>query len=153
MEKKNHTFLYAMKLWLIWNVVADLSIVIIIGGPIALEMLYTDAVDIFSPSLMPFLISRLLLPLGSVLIVGLIQWIAFIHKIKHSYWWIVATALGWSVAGISLMICLYLFPTDYWGPNPIELWILAGTMVGALIGLPQWLVLRGKVSGAGWWLL
>ncbi len=53
-------------------------------------------------------------------------------------WWVLASAVGY-VAG---------FPQNF---------LVAGVAVavlwGAVVGVSQWLVLRGKISRAGWWVL
>ena len=89
MKTNSHTFLHALKLWLIWNVLADLSLAIIIGSGWQLtEHPGGDAHSFYCCLL-------IYPPLGSP-IVGLIQWLAFINRIKHSYMWILTTALGYT---------------------------------------------------------
>lgn len=148
MEKKNHTFLYAMKLWLIWNVLADLSLVIFIVGNMAIYMVAQFAG--YVPDVLLFSI-YLLIPMLLSLIVGLIQWIAFKSRIKHAYWWILATALGWSVAGILLFYLYGIYLSETYASS-IGMAFLTEAIVGAVIGLSQWLVLRGQVREDGLWL-
>lgn len=140
MEKKSPTFLHALKLWLIWNIVADMSLVVFVVG-------FVYAPDIPIP----------LVLVGISLVVGMIQWLAFIPRIKHSYWWILATALGWFVAEFSFIFYIWAaedaWPTIDFDSIAWYILILVGATAGAVIGLLQWLVMWRQVRGAGWWIL
>ncbi len=155
MESNGHTLLRAVKLWLIWNLLADSSLVISLVFFAMVLVLISCSTDyfIFLGNYAPQIVFLLILVLGS-LFAGLIQWLAFIDRIKQSYAWIIATTLGYSLTGIWLYLWFELLPVEF--PSPVEIGIatLAGAFGGGvIIGLLQWLVLRGKVSGAGWWLL
>jgi len=145
-EKKSHTFFQALKLWLIWNLIADLSLVVfVVPNWIAMwlpELGYQSDNLIFSPRFLGLL-------LGGILM-GLIQGIAFMNPINRAYWWTLATALGSSLAGVLLLFYLHYTSNALEG---VEELLAMGAIVGVAVGLPQWLVLRGKVPEAGWWLV
>lgn len=147
MEVKNNTFLHALKLGLIWNALVDLSLAVFL-----VLLIIAFAYSMGGPGVSDS-ISILCLVLGS-LAAGLIQWNAFWNRIKHAYWWILATTLGWSLAGV--LLALYItFEGEFSGVMDrygILVFFLVGAIAGAVIGLPQWLVLRRKVPKAGLWL-
>jgi hypothetical protein len=77
--------------------------------------------------------------------------------------WVFATALGAGIAWLLGVIPSTLMslgeqggagatPPEMGGPLMLALAALMGIALGPLLGLPQWLVLRNYVSGAGWWV-
>lgn len=80
-------------------------------------------------------------------IVGLLQWLVLRSQFRGHGWWIPASAGGW--AGAAGLITLILKPESAGG--------LAGMitpfLLGTGIGLGQWLVLRGQVQRAWWWIV
>jgi hypothetical protein len=146
MQKKSHAFLHALKLWLIWNALADISLVIFV---VIIYVTFAAGFAISMNEDSPIAIDATILLLGFVcapLMIGLLQRIAFNHRITNSYWWIFATALGWGILAV-LIFLVFIDSNSRWMD------FLVGALIGALIGLLQWLVLRGRVSGAGWWVL
>jgi len=80
--------------------------------------------------------------------VSLIQYFVLRSSLARTGWWFWATSLGWMLAfaGIGLNFsAVYILPQ-----NPVVSSLLSGTLIGALIGLAQWLVLRGRAAHAGW---
>lgn len=77
------------------------------------------------------------------------------------FWWVLATTLG---AGVGLGIAVpiggiavtYLLAIPF-RIDPLVISALSGTLVGivfgAVIGFPQWFVLRRRLRRSGWWLL
>ena len=68
-------------------------------------------------------------------------------------WWVLATTVGWfsgfivgSVGGYAVMEIL-----PSYGNVALVAW--GGVVLGAGVGIFQWLVLRRRVSRAGWWVL
>ena len=80
---------------------------------------------------------------------GILQWLVLRRWISRAGWWVLATTLGGAVGltatmvlvdqGIIICMCIPL--------------VDGGLVEGAIIGILQWLVLRGQVSQSGWWLL
>lgn len=78
---------------------------------------------------------------GSGVGIGVMQWWMLRTLFPQASWWMLASTLGGAVGwGIAIILV------------PSELGILAGAIVGAGIGVAQWLVLRRWVYQAGWWI-
>jgi len=80
---------------------------------------------------------------GAVL--GMVQWLVLRRRLSLPRSWIVATSLG--MAG-GLALTLALFGTSTAG----SVLLLRGLSTGLLIGLAQWVVLRGSVPRAWIWV-
>jgi hypothetical protein len=61
--------------------------------------------------------------------------------------WVLAGASAGAATGFVGFGAYALAPDS--GPAPI----LALLLLGPLLAVPQWLVLRGRIAGAGWWVL
>jgi len=81
---------------------------------------------------------------GAVLgpVAGVVQWLVLRRQIRKGGWWVLASVIGWPVALLAVGFALQDPPG----------WILFA-VVGAVIGVAQWLVLRRQVQRAGWWVL
>jgi hypothetical protein len=100
--------------------------------------------------------------------VGISQWLVLRHYIQKIGWiaWAGATALGAGIAWTLGMIPSLLInfgdtasanvgDASAAGPNGFVLYGLAaalGLVLGPMLGIPQWLVLRRYVPRAGWWV-
>ena len=89
--------------------------------------------------------------LGLVLIViilglagGFMQWLVLRRRIAGTGWWVPASTLGFPVALVMADGAMRLVGI----PSPI----LLGVLFGILSGILPWLVLRGQVARAGWWV-
>jgi len=90
--------------------------------------------------------------LGSM--VGLMQWLYLREHVSRAGWWVLA-----STAGLAVVVGGFGFAEDsnWTGADgmfefaEVLDWDLA--LGGAVTGILQWLVLRGQVSRAGWWVL
>lgn len=81
-------------------------------------------------------------------ILGAFQWLLLRIVIKDSLLWILSSLLGWAIGfflGAQLASIL--------GLTEFVFGIIVGAVLGASLGLSQWLLLRRKFSGAGWWIL
>jgi len=74
--------------------------------------------------------------------VGLAQWVVLRKRIERSGWWILVSGVGWA-AGRGLASLLF----------PAQNTILIGAMIGAILGLAQWVVLRHRVVQSWWWIV
>ena len=91
--------------------------------------------------------------LGSV--VGLMQWFVLRQQISRAGWWALASAAGLAVvisAGI-VVAALTNYSVGLDNFSVLLRWIVVMALGGAVIGMLQWLILRGQVSRAGWWML
>jgi hypothetical protein len=75
--------------------------------------------------------------------IGVLQWPILYRRIPRAWRWTVVTAVAWVGGSVLLQIVV-----------PSDLHLLAGGLVlGPLVGLAQWLVLRQRVRWAGWWIV
>jgi hypothetical protein len=76
------------------------------------------------------------------LAMGALQWIPLQKRLPQPARWIVATAAGWALAQIELILV-----------NPGQAAFLTGIIVGLCVGIAQWLVLHSHYHFAGWWIV
>jgi hypothetical protein len=82
--------------------------------------------------------------------IGLGQWLVLRRRFDIKWqWWLAATALGFTLHG--LLLGLSVGQTASGEVNDTALGLLCASV--ALLGVPQWLVLRLHLKRAGWWLL
>lgn len=86
--------------------------------------------------------------------IALVQWLVLRQQYYRIGWWILATLLSWAFIGGSGLGALgWIAPrTELLGIR-IFYGCLDGAMVGAFLGLGQWLVWRRYFSKAAWWIL
>ncbi len=93
-----------------------------------------------------WILGRFLLPNLAFVTVGIglavLQWLVLQHRIRKSWRWMVATALGWLLG--STLIQAFL-------PEGMD--FVAGVIIGITTGTAQWLVLRSELDWAGWWIV
>jgi hypothetical protein len=97
--------------------------------------------------LVPGGISTIVLGLIVGLILGFMQWLVLRNHLMRPGWWIIASALGWS-AGFSIGAAV----AQLLGFSEIFFGMVVGFIIGAFLGILQWLILRQKVLSAGWWV-
>ncbi len=73
---------------------------------------------------------------------GLAQWVVLRKQIEHSEWWVLASGIGWA-AGRGFVTAV----------TPSQSTILVNAILGAALGLAQWLVLQRSVIQAWWWII
>ncbi len=81
---------------------------------------------------------------GGVL-AGVLQWLVLRPHVAGAGWWVpssilAAIAVGVVAFGVGLV-------------NADVGWVGAVGMLGTVLGVLQWLILRGQFTGAGWWVL
>jgi hypothetical protein len=84
--------------------------------------------------------------------VGIAQWPVLRGQVPRASWWVLAStvgmAVGWAAAfAAGEAVSLAMLEEEAVGMG------VAGVVVGASVGIAQWLVLRGQVSRASWWVL
>jgi hypothetical protein len=72
--------------------------------------------------------------------------------------WVVASTVGWFVGFIlsfvlGSIIVEGVYGGEFYVLGSILSGLIGGAVVGAVAGILQWLVLRRRVSSAGWWVL
>jgi len=75
--------------------------------------------------------------------VGAMQAAVLHRRIPRVWRWFLATSAAWLAASILLLVAI---PAGLQG-------LLAGLIAGPVLGLAQWLLLRGEVLWAGWWIV
>ena len=75
------------------------------------------------------------------IVIGVLQWVVLRQYIRQAGWWILASAGGWAIGWLMVMVI------------PPEVGIPIGTVLGAAIGVNQWLILQRHLRRAGWWVV
>jgi hypothetical protein len=81
-------------------------------------------------------------PFSVGLLIGVLQWVVLRRYLRQAGWWILASALGWA-AGWGIVIAV----------AQLEIGLLTEPLLGAAMGMLQWLVLRRQLRQAGWWIV
>jgi len=79
------------------------------------------------------------------LAVGFMQWLVLRRYLPGTGWWIPTNAAG--------TCCLLIIPTALGATDALLIATGIVALCGAMTGTLQWLVLRGKISRAGWLIL
>lgn len=80
-------------------------------------------------------------------VIGIGQWLVLRRLVNEAGWWIWASTVGW-VAGWAIIVSGVIIPPE----TSLVASLIAGAVIGASLGLAQWLVLRRFVAEAGWWI-
>jgi len=75
------------------------------------------------------------------LAIGVLQWIPLEKRLAGAGRWIPATWAGWGLAQFELVLV-----------NPSQNTFVTGLLVGLLVGIAQWLLLRNHLPLAAWWV-
>lgn len=70
------------------------------------------------------------------------QWTVLYKRIPGSWRWAVYSATAW-IAGYILFVILF----------PEEMGFLFGSIMGAILGVVQWFILKEEFDFAGWWIV
>jgi hypothetical protein len=94
-----------------------------------------------------WILGSLLLPYISAIAagvgVGVMQWPVLHHRIPRAWRWPAVTAVAWMGGSLFLRLAT----------PPVAQVLLGGIVLGPLVGLAQWLILRREVHWAGWWIV
>jgi hypothetical protein len=153
------------RLWFQWILANTVAETIGLGGTLFIGILLLSnaekTVGVIPAAVLAVLAGTLIE--GTV--VGTMQWLVLRHPLKSMRWrsWTLATALGAFVAWTLGMIPSTFFfrgadtaATSTTPMSDLMVYALAAAMglaLGAILGVPQWLVLRRYVLKAGWWVL
>jgi len=77
--------------------------------------------------------------------IGIAQGLVLRRRIAPMGWWVLVTALGFGVGK-------FLGEAVAGGMPLLVGSLLTGAIIGVAVGDAQWLVLRGKLAGARWWV-
>jgi hypothetical protein len=82
---------------------------------------------------------------------GYLQHLVLREKLAKTRWWILTAASGWFLAWLGLVISFSSLAAADMGPS-VGYTLIAGAVLGALMGIAQWQILRTQVLHAGWWI-
>ena len=143
------------EVWLRWVIYTTLGYFII--GAVTIAVFQFTPVGLF--------LSPVAGTLGMV-VVGLLQWTVLQRSIRDMRWlgWVLAAVLGQFVGAImATIVAILLAPLIYTmlgdsgeilGGPAVQFGnlLVAGTVLGTVIGFIQWLVLRRYLQAAAWWI-
>ena len=78
-------------------------------------------------------------------VIGLAQWAWLWRKEAPLGAWVPMSVVGWTIAFTALLVIQPMQKMLYI--------VLSQAILGACIGVGQWLLLRRHIRGAGWWIL
>ena len=89
------------------------------------------------------------------ILMGLAQFGLLRRYLPRMGWWVLATAGGWSLGLVLILLGVFRVLPYFWGAEAIyRTWafVWAFFLLGLSIGSGQWLVLRRRLPRAGWWI-
>ena len=95
-----------------------------------------------------YLFSYTFVPVSGLL-TGVLQYWLLRRYLPRMGWWVLATTGGWLLGLLIILIPGWL---DFWKFEVFDL-DLAFILMGLSIGVGQWLLLRHRLSQAGWWVV
>ena len=79
------------------------------------------------------------------------QWLVLRPRLARAGWWVLVTPVGLGLGGFAAVLGIWI-GSDSFGWPDVSLGLLATLLIGTPLGLLQWLVLRGQMRRALWWL-
>jgi hypothetical protein len=70
------------------------------------------------------------------------QWAVLFKRIQKAWRWMIFSSLGW-IAGYIIFVISF----------PGEMGYLLGPILGGVLGVMQWFILRKELDWAGWWIV
>ena len=74
--------------------------------------------------------------------IAALQWTVLYKRIQKAWRWAIYSSLGW-IVGYILFVLFF----------PAHMGFLLGPVLGGIIGVVQWLILRKELDWAGWWTI
>lgn len=151
MQKVSLISLRGLKLWFAWNLVTYIGLII---SGIILNIIPLRTYSVLSGpehNILEFITDTLG---GFVigLVIGWFQSLIIGFKINGKGKWILATAIGLALWGSIFSVSRMSVPFPYYQIDH-RISSLAPFLIGPVIGIAQWLVLRQQVNKAGWWVV
>ncbi len=147
-EKPRWTFYLG---WVLLNIVAVVAAGLISMALIILiTQIVGDTIQIAGEEriIEDFLFMYVLLPIIGLL-TGIFQYLLLRRYLPHITGWIPATFLGWLMPFVTGFLILNVLGMQ----NDTFSLMLGLFLIGAMVALPQWLLLRRQVRYAFWWIL
>lgn len=154
-------------LWLRWVLANAVGELIGLGAAAVLGVLLAQAVEATFGAFAGLALAGVFILLGTFegVVVGVAQWLVLRRPFPALRWqaWLLASAVGAFVAWTLGMLPSTLMGAatgdggppapDIDGPLMYALAAGMGAVLGPVLGVPQWLVLRRHAPRAGWWVL
>ena len=70
------------------------------------------------------------------------QWAVLYKRIQKAWRWAIFSSLGW-IAGYIIFVIFF----------PSVMGFLLGPLLGGVVGIVQWFLLRKEVEWGGWWII
>ena len=74
--------------------------------------------------------------------IAALQWTVLYKRIRKAWQWIIFSSLSWIVG--------YIIFTVYFSR---EMGFLLGPLLGGVVGIVQWFILRKELDWSGWWIV
>ena len=135
------------KFWLWWIVASIGSAIVFLIVMFPLNLLFAQIAPDQSAA-PPLALSVALTAISSAVmgaLFGLAQWLVLRRFLPAMRAWVLATAIGY-------VLVFGLIPLIHFDAIPQLGGTFAFLMFGVVLGVAQWIVLRGRVSQAGWWI-
>jgi len=135
------------KFWLWWIVASTGSAIVFLIAMFPLNLLFAQIVPDQSAA-PPLALSVALTAISSGVmgaLFGLAQWLVLRRFLPAMRAWVLATAIGY-------VLVFGLVPLIRFDAIPQLGGAFAFLMFGVVLGVAQWIVLRGRVAQAGWWI-
>ena len=79
------------------------------------------------------------------ILAGMLQWLVLRRHVAGAGWWMAAGPVGALIGGVVIFAGAAVAGADAG-------WVVGTALFGPLVGVLQWLVLRRRVTRAGWWV-
>ena len=86
------------------------------------------------------------------LVTSTMQWLVLRRLVVYAGWWWLASLFGFGLALVALA-AVFGMGVGLWGEESWVTSILSCLAFGTVVGITQWLALRGQASRFGWWVL
>jgi hypothetical protein len=84
-------------------------------------------------------------------IIGIMQYLLLRLRIPATWWWTLTTTIGWSL--VFLGLGFYYRPvSNIHIPENAWYLLMGGIIVGIILGVSQWVILRIHLTGIFWWI-
>ena len=74
--------------------------------------------------------------------IAVMQWAVLYQRIHKAWRWAILSSLAWITGYILFVIFV-----------PAEMSFLVGPLIGGILGLVQWSLLKQEVEWSGWWII
>lgn len=146
-RRESETPLRSKPAWFVveWTTAAGMAMLIILGGASVIALLVGRSLGAFTR------VEFVALPLLAGVVIGVLQWLLLRRRLPIGPAWVVVSAAAMGVPAASIFVpALLPYIGQFWFMALVTPQWLA--VVGAWIGLGQWLILRRHVAASFLWV-